>query len=108
VLHLMAAEMGPRALMGLLESPRLRRLTSLRLTCARMDAGALRFLEEWPGLPRLRELWIRPEPLGATDPLPLRLAGLSPLALLNVLAPVREEDQQRLLARHGCRWWPHG
>jgi uncharacterized protein (TIGR02996 family) len=107
VLDLRGTQMGSRGLMLLLKAPHLRRLTSLSLNNARMNAKALQILEEWPGLPRLRRLTITPEPPRGAKPLPLRLARLSPLAILHVLRSIREEDQQRLRARHGRRW-PQG
>jgi uncharacterized protein (TIGR02996 family) len=107
VLDLRATQMGSRSLIWLLKSPHLRRLTSLSLNNARMNAKALQVLEEWPGLPRLRLLTISPEQPRGAKPLPLRLAGLSPLAVLHVLSSVREKDRQRFRARHGMRW-PNG
>jgi uncharacterized protein (TIGR02996 family) len=106
-LDLSATVIGSRGLVWLLQSPHLRRLTSLSLNNARMNAKALQVLEEWPGLPRLRRLTISPEQPRGAEPLPLRLERLSPLAVLHVLASVREKDRQRLRARHGRRW-PHG
>jgi uncharacterized protein (TIGR02996 family) len=104
VLDLSTTQIGSRGLVYLLQSPHLRRLTSLSLNNARMNVRALQILEEWPGLPRLRELTITPEQPAAARPLPLRLDGLSPLAVLHVLRSIREEDCQRLRARHGRRW----
>jgi uncharacterized protein (TIGR02996 family) len=106
-LDLSATEMGPGGLMLLLKSPHLRRLTSLSVNQVRMNARALQILEEWPGLPRLRRLKISLEQPRGAELLPLRLEGLSPLAVLHVLSSIREEDQQRLRARHGRRW-PRG
>jgi uncharacterized protein (TIGR02996 family) len=103
-LDLSATVIGSRGLMWLLQSPHLRRLTSLSLNNARMNAKSLQVLEEWPGLPRLRQLTITPEQPRAAKPLPIRLARLSPLAVLHVLSSIREEDEQRLRARHGRRW----
>jgi hypothetical protein len=106
-LDLSATAMGSGGLMLLLQSPHLRRLTSLSVNQVRVNARALQILEEWPGLPRLRELTISLEQPRGAEPLPLRLDRLSPLAVLHVLCSIREEDRQRLRARHGRRW-PRG
>jgi uncharacterized protein (TIGR02996 family) len=105
-LHLRGVDLGYRELKCLLESPRLQSLTSLNINYARMGIKALKILGEWPGLPRLRHLTIGvARSRGSADRLPLRLEALSPLAVLYAQSAGREEDRQRLRARHGRRMW---